>query len=78
MNIKKSRTTFSEHQPGWRRRRIKEATAYIAMAVLFIALFTMAIIGLERETEFNEKQNRCWAEEARTGNDLDCQDDETW
>jgi hypothetical protein len=82
VNLKKSRLTFSEYQREARREarneRIKEAAAYIAMAALFVAVFIMGIIGLEREFEFKERQDRCWAEEARTGADLDCQDDETW
>ena len=82
VNLKKSRLTFSEYQREVRREarneRIKEAAAYIAMAALFVAVFIMGIIGLEREFEFKERQDRCWAEEAQTGKDLDCQDDETW
>ena len=82
VNLKKSRLTFSEYQREVRREarneRIKEAAAYIAMAALFVAVFIMGIIGLEREFEFKDRQDRCWAEEAQTGKDLDCQDDETW
>jgi hypothetical protein len=82
LKVKKSRMTFSEYQRETRREarreRIKEAAAYIAMASLFVAVFIMGIIGLEREFEFKQKQDQCWAEEARTGADLDCQDDETW
>jgi len=83
VNLKKSRLTFSEYQREVRREarneRIKEAAAYIAMAALFVAVFIMGIIGLEREFEFKERQDRCWAEEAQTGKDLDCQDDnQTW
>jgi hypothetical protein len=82
VDVKKSRMTFSEYQRGVRREvrneRIKEAAAYIAMAALFVAVFIGGIIGLEREFEFKERQDRCWAEEAQTGKDLDCQDDETW
>jgi len=83
VNLKKSRLTFSEYQRELRREarneRIKEAAAYIAMAALFVAVFIMGIIGLEREFEFKERQDRCWAEEAQTGKDLDCQDDnQTW
>jgi len=82
VNLKKSRLTFSEYQRELRREarneRIKEAAAYIAMAALFVVVFIGGIIGLEREFEFKQKQDQCWAEEARTGADLDCQDDETW
>jgi len=82
IDVKKSRMTFSEYQRETRREarreRIKEAAAYIAMASLFVAIFMAGIIGLEREFEFKERQDRCWAEEAQTGKDLDCQDDETW
>ena len=82
LKVKKSRMTFSEYQREARREarneRIKEAAAYIAMAALFVAVFMAGIIGLEREFESKQKQDQCWAEEARTGADLDCQDDETW
>ena len=82
VNLKKSRMTFSEYQRETRREarneRIKEAAAYVAMAALFVAIFMAGVIGLEREFEFKERQDRCWAEEAQTGKDLDCQDDETW
>jgi len=82
VNLKKSRVTFSDYQRETRREarreRIKEAAAYIAMAALFVAVFIGGVIGLEREFEFKQKQDQCWAEEAQTGKDLDCQDDETW
>lgn len=83
VNLKKSRLTFSEYQREVRREarneRIKEAAAYIAMAALFVAVFIGGVIGLEREFEFKQKQDQCWAEEAETGADLDCQDDnQTW
>ena len=63
------------------RRRIehrKEQIASIALLILMLAILVMGIYGLDKELEFKEKQNKCWAEEARTGADLDCQDDETW
>ena len=82
VNLKKSRVTFSDYQRETRREarreRIKEAAAYIAMAALFVAVFIGGVIGLEREFEFKQKQDQGWAEEAQTGKDLDCQDDETW
>jgi hypothetical protein len=83
LKVKKSRLTFNEYQRELRREarneRIKEAAAYIAMAALFVAVFVAGIIALDRELEFKSKQNHCWAEEAQTGKDLDCQDDnQTW
>jgi hypothetical protein len=83
IDVKKSRMTFSEYQRETRREarneRIKEAAAYIAMAALFVAVFVAGIIALDRESRFEQRQNECWAEEAQTGEYLDCQDgNQTW
>ena len=48
----------------------------IVLAAWFMWATTWVVGSLERGFEFKHWQDQCWAEEAQTGNDLDCQDDD--
>jgi hypothetical protein len=75
LDVKKKYISIGERR---RIERKKEQRAAILMLFSAMAMAVMGVYGLDKELEFREKQNKCWAEEAQTGKDLDCQDDETW
>lgn len=72
LDVKKKYISTSERI---RIERRKERLVLFAMWLSAMALCVMGIYALDKELEYEQWQNKCWAQEAQTGEDLDCQDD---
>lgn len=67
--------------PAHERRRIERRNTRIIGTALIILILVFGWIGLaaiDEAIDFKMNQDRCWAEEARTGIDRDCKDDIVW